>query len=133
MRSGQFVKQLNLKFHRAEYYDRLMAIRIDGNWEGWLKFFLKGIFEVSESATTIARAILYLREQHRELIGQEINNSGYGLRLLDLLFEKPIINISLVEDYLECSYGTANKTVKQIEKLGLLYEVTGGQRNRLYR
>lgn len=122
-----------LKFHRAEYYDRLMAVRTDGNWEGWLKFFLKGIFEVSESATTTARAILNLREQHRELIGKEINNSGYGLRLLDLLFEKPIINIPLVEEYLECSYGTANKTVKQLEKLKLLNEITGWQRNRLYR
>lgn len=122
-----------LKFHRAEYYDRLMAVRTDGNWEGWLKFFLKGIWEVSESATTTARSILTLREQHRELIGKQINNSGYGLRLLDLLFEKPMINIPLVEEYLECSYGTANKTVKQLEQLGLLNEITGWQRNRLYR
>ncbi|BAU64833.1 Fic family protein [Stanieria sp. NIES-3757] len=122
-----------LKFHRAEYYDRLMAVRTDGNWEGWLKFFLKGIWEVSESATTTARSILNLREQHRELIGKQINNSGYGLRLLDLLFEKPMINIPLVEEYLQCSYGTANKTVKQLEQLGLLNEITGWQRNRLYR
>lgn len=122
-----------LKFHRAEYYDRLMAVRTEGNWEGWLKFFLRGIFEVSESATSTARSILNLREQHRELIGREINNSGYGLRLLDLLFEKPIINIPLVEEYLECSYGTANKTVKQLEKLSLIREITGWQRNRLYR
>jgi Fic family protein len=122
-----------LKFHRAEYYDRLMAVRTEGNWEEWLKFFLRGIFEVSESATSTARSILNLREQHRELIGKEINNSGYGLRLLDLLFEKPIINIPLVEEYLECSYGTANKTVKQLEKLGLIQEITGWQRNRLYR
>jgi Fic family protein len=61
-----------LKLHRAEYYDRLMAVRTEGNWEGWLKFFLKGIFEVSESATITARAILNLREKHRELIGKEI-------------------------------------------------------------
>lgn len=122
-----------LKFHRAEYYDRLMAVRTEGNWEGWLKFFLKGIFEVSESATTTARSILNLREHNRELIGREMANSGYGLRLLDLLFEKPIINIPLVQEYLECSYGTANKTVKQLEELELLNEITGGQRNRLYR
>ena len=122
-----------LKFHRAEYYDRLMAVRTEGNWEGWLKFFLKGIFEVSESATTTARSILNLREQNRELIGRETTTSGYGLRLLDLLFEKPIINIPLVQEYLECSYGTANKTVKQLEQLTLLNEITGGQRNRLYR
>ena len=47
---------LYLRAHRAEYYDRLMAIRLDGNWEGWLKFFLKGVFEVSQSATETAQA-----------------------------------------------------------------------------
>jgi Fic family protein len=53
--------------------------------------------------------------------------------LLDLFFEKPIINIPLVEEYLQCSYETANKTVKQLETLDLLNEITGWQRNRLYR
>jgi Fic family protein len=49
---------LYLKAHRAEYYDRLMAIRNDGNWEGWLKFFLRGVAETSPSATRTAREIL---------------------------------------------------------------------------
>lgn len=49
-----------LKAHRAQYYDRLMAIRHDGDWEGWLKFFLRGVYEVSQAATATARAILNL-------------------------------------------------------------------------
>src|SRR5438445_150757 len=63
-----------LKFHRAEYYDRLMAIRNDGHWKTWLKFFLKGVGEVSRSATETDRRILELRQKHITLIrNQEVN------------------------------------------------------------
>jgi Fic family protein len=122
-----------LKAHRIEYYDRLMAIRTDGDWEGWLKFFLRGIYEVSQSATATARSILNLRETHREIIGQKISSSNYGLRLLDLLFQQPIVTVRLVEEHLQCAYVTASKTVDQFVELGLLKEITGWQRNRLYR
>ena len=57
-----------LKGRRSEYYDRLDAVRRDGDWEGWLKFFLRGVYQVSESATSTARAILNLREQHRQAV-----------------------------------------------------------------
>ncbi len=110
-----------------------MAIRTDGNWEGWLKFFLKGVSQVSQSATKTALSILDLRENHRQLIGQETTGSNYGLLLLDLLFRQPIVNIRLIEEELKCSYGTANKVVDQFVKLKLLKEITGNQRNRLYR
>lgn len=122
-----------LKAHRTEYYDRLTAIRTDGDWEGWLKFFLRGIYEVSQSATTTARSILELREEHRLAIGQQISGSNYSLRLLDLLFAQPIVNVRVVENYLQCTYVTASKIVEQFRDLGLLREITGWQRNRLYR
>ena len=54
-----------LKAHRAEYYDRLMAIRLSGDWEGWIKFFLRGVFQVSQAASDTARKILELRERYR--------------------------------------------------------------------
>ncbi len=122
-----------LKAHRMEYYDRLMAIRTDGDWEGWLKFFLRGILEVSQSATTTARSILELREAHREIISQKVFSSNYGLRLLDFLFQQPIVTVRLVEKNLQCAYVTANKTIEQFVELGFLKEITGWQRNRLYR
>jgi Fic family protein len=122
-----------LKAHRAEYYDRLTAIRHDGNWEGWLKFFLRGVFQVSQAATSTARAILDLREIHRQTIAQQMSGSTNGLLLLDHLFEQPLITIRLVERHLHCSYVTASKLVDQFVQLGLLRETTGGQRNRLYR
>ncbi len=121
-----------LKRHRSQYYDRLMAIREAGDWEGWLKFFLGGIAETADEAVETARAILNLREQHRGLL-QEKELGVSGLRLLDLLFEQPLVNVNAVESYLKVSFVTANKLVEQLQKLRLLKETTGGQRNRRYR
>lgn len=122
-----------LKAHRAEYYDRLTAIRHDGHWEQWLKFFLRGVFEVSQAATATARSILRLREEHRQVIGEGLVGSTNGLRLLDRLYEQPITTIRLVERHLGCAYVTASKLIDRFVELGLLREITGGQRNRLYR
>jgi Fic family protein len=122
-----------LKAHRAEYYDRLMAVRNDGNWEGWLSFFLRGIVEVSQAATATARAILTLREEHRQQIAAQMEGSTTGLRLLDQLFEQPLLTVRLVEEHLGCSYATAAKLVEAFVQLGLLRETTGWQRNRRFR
>jgi len=122
-----------LKAHRAEYFDRLMAIRNAGNWEGWLSFFLRGVAEVSQAATMTARAILTLREEHRQLIAARMDGSTAGLRLLDQLFEQPLLTVRLVEERLGCSYATAAKLVEAFVQLGLLRETTGWQRNRRFR
>ena len=122
-----------LKLNRTEYYDRLTAIRKDGNWEGWLKFFVEGVSQVSDSAAATARAIVDLRDQHRKKVSAKVANSAVGLRLLDFLYEKPLVTVRMVEQHLSCVYATANSLVRQFEKLGLLTETTGGQRNRRYR
>ncbi len=121
-----------LKQNRTEYYDRLMAIRMNGDWEGWLKFFLRGVAETAEMATATVRTIVDLRESHRAKI-QQAGISRNGLRLLDLLYESPIVSIPLVEERLAVSYGTADSLVAHLERQGLLQEITGAQRNRRYR
>ena len=121
-----------IKRHKAEYYDRLTAIREDGNWEGWLRFFLRGVAETAEEATTTAEAIVGLREEHREFL----QNEGLGLnglRLLDLLFRRPLVNVNLVKDRLDVAFRTANDLVDRLVALELLEEITGGQRNRVFR
>lgn len=122
-----------LQQNRLEYYDRLTAIRQQGDWEGWLKFFLRGVAEVSREATASARRILALREDHLRLIRDHDKiNSTYGLPLLDHLYEHPITTVRLVEGRLESSYATANKVVNQFIELGLLREMTGFERNRRF-
>jgi Fic family protein len=121
------------KAHRAQYYDRLMAVRNDADWEGWIKFFLRGVFEVSQGATETARAILDLREEHRAAIAAQISGSTNGLRLLDYLYQQPIISIGMAEEFLDCAYITAAKLIEVFQKLGILIETTGRSRNRRFR
>ena len=122
-----------LKANRAEYYDRLMAIRNDGNWESWLKFFLRGVEEVSTEAIATSRRIFALREEHREAINKNLGSgAAAGLRLLDYLYQQPIVSVRMVEQHLKSSFVTANKLVEQFVKLDILEETTGGQRNRRY-
>jgi Fic family protein len=121
-----------LKGRRGEYYDWLTAIRDHGDWEGWLRFFLRGVAETAEEATATAQRTIDLRERHRA----QLQSAGLGtnhLRLLDLLFQNPILNARLASDRLSISFDTAGRLVGQLERLGLLQEVTGGQRYRRYR
>ncbi len=122
-----------LKAHRAEYFDRLMAIRNQGDWESWLKFFLQGVYLTSHAATRRARAILGLLEQHRQTVNQYLPGRHNGLRLLDYLFEQPIISVRMAENHLGCAYATAGKLVEEFERLEIVRESTGQKRHRQYR
>jgi Fic family protein len=101
------------KAHRAQYYDRLMAVRNDGDWEGWLKFFLRGVYEVSQSATDTARAILELRERHRQTIAGGVAVGSNAAALLDHLFKQPLVSIRDAEAVMGCSYVTAARVVER--------------------
>jgi cell filamentation protein, protein adenylyltransferase len=123
-----------LKRHRSEYYDRLMAIRNNGDWEGWLKFFLRGVHEVSLQATDTSRAILDLRERHRQTIAEKLGGNSLGVQLLEYLFEQPLVTVRMAEKRLGCSFATANKLVDQFDRLGLLKKVSpAALRNRRFR
>jgi Fic family protein len=119
------------KLHRAEYYDRLMAVRLRGDWEGWLRFFLRGVAETAQQATDTAERIFELRERHRALALED--TGANGLRLLSMLFQRPLVNVNFVGRDLDVSFPTANRLVARFEELGLLREVTGQRRSRLFR
>ena len=120
-----------LKQHRSEYYDRLTAIRQRGDWEGWLKFFLRGVGTVSQEAAATAGEILDLRERHLALLKQE-RISTHGFSLLDELYQHPILNVKHVQSKLRIAVATANNLVQKFEYLGLLKETTGHGRNRRF-
>ncbi len=120
------------KRRRSEYYDRLQAVRDDGDWEGWLGFFLTGVKTVGASAVQTAASIQRMREEHRSLLAQTIKGSTTALALLDLLYEQPILQPSQAAEKLGCSYPTANKLLAHLTDLGLLAETTGQARNRVY-
>jgi Fic family protein len=121
-----------LKQHRASYYDRLMAVRVAGDGEGWLRFFLTGVAEVAREAEQTARRIVQLREDVR-LRAQDARMSASAFRLITHLFEQPIINVNAARDQLGISYVAANGLIKELSEVGILTETTGGNRNRIFR
>jgi Fic family protein len=87
------------KKNRSEYFDRLQAVRDAGQWEHWLKFFLRGIAEVAEEATMTARKIVQLREQHRKLVAHNLERSaGRALNLLESLYRQPVVTMSRISE-----------------------------------
>jgi Fic family protein len=122
------------KRHRAEYYDRLQAVRDAGDWEGWLEFFLRGVAEVSREATHTAAAILRMREDYRARITEQLGRAAAnGHRIMDRLFHHPIVTVARVRQWLDVTPAGANKLVARLERLGLLREITGYARNRRFR
>jgi Fic family protein len=121
----------HFKRRRADYYERLQAVRDEGDWEGWVRFFLQGVAEVSAQATDTARRILALHEQHRGLIQARMRTAN-ALRLLELLLKHPVISITEAASSLELTYGGVKRLMSELGKLGLLTEITGSERFRLY-
>ena len=121
------------KKNRAEYYDRLMAVRKNGDWENWIKFFLRGIAEVSDEATESARAILKIKEDAANaLYKKDGTNSNYQ-RLLNYLFEQPFIKRSDVEQYLDVSNPTAGSILEVFCQMNILVDCTPDKaRNKMY-
>lgn len=120
------------KQHRSEYYDKLQEVRDLGNWEDWLKFFLRGIWVVSDEAFSTVREILAMREQHRQLILSKVRSSANGLLLLEYLFQHPLVGVDDVTKLVHVTYPAANNLVADFVFYGLLRESTGKQRNRLF-
>ncbi|MFZ5453276.1 MAG: Fic family protein [Thermodesulfobacteriota bacterium] len=121
------------KKYKSEYNKRLQAIRDKGDWENWLKFFLRGVYEVAQEATNKARQIVNLREKHRALISQELGRGAVnGLALLEVLYSNPIISVETVSEITGLSFPNANRLVRDLCKIGVLDEITGRKRNRRF-
>lgn len=121
------------KQHRQEYYDQLQSVRDRGTWEDWMEFFLRGVIEVSKQATETARRILTLRENHRSTITEKFGRAaGNGHRVLEYLYEHPILSANEVRDLIGTTYPAANDLVAKFVSTGILLEITGQARNRKF-
>ena len=118
--------------HRLDYYDRLLAVSQHGEWENWLLFYFKGISSQSLDAITRIERLGKLRTAYRERLHTE-RAAARLLQTLDVLFERPILNIRQLEAALDVPYRTAQRYVERLEEIGILREVTGQARNRIYR
>jgi len=121
------------KRHRQAYYDHLQAVREAGTWEDWLAFFLRGIIEVSGQATETARRILSLREEHHRSITDSLGRAaGNGHRVLEHLYQHPIVSVNEVQRLIGTTYPAANDLSARLVNSGILRECTGKARNRRF-
>jgi Fic family protein len=121
---------LYLRANRLDYYDRLTAVRKSGDWEGWTRFFLRGVAETSREAVDVAKQIIAFREGAQRTA---TNLGANELKLLDFLFAHPLTDIQSAQRGIGVSYNTAAAAIARFEAAGLLKETTGGKRNRLFR
>ena len=122
------------KRYRTHYYDKLQNIRDLGDWEGWIKFFLTAVEEVSQEATRTARRIVNLRETHRHIITENFGRTAAnGLKVLERLFSQPIISVNDLASEPHVSFTAANQLMRRFIKHKILNETTGHARNRQFR
>jgi Fic family protein len=118
--------------HRLDYYDHLLAVSQHGAWENWLLFFLKAISSQSVDAITRIERLGQLRAAYQERLRNE-RAAARLLQTLDILFQRPILNTRQLEAALGVPYRTAQRYIEKLQEIGILREVTGRARNRLYR
>jgi Fic family protein len=123
---------LYFKTHRSDYYDHLQRVRLQGDWEGWLRFFLQGVFETAQQAVESARTVRDLFEQDRERIGRLGRIAGSCLQLHRRLQQKAIVNIPDSARELEINRTTISNCIRRLQELGIVREITGQRRNRLF-
>lgn len=121
------------KQHRSEYYEKLQRTRVSGDWEGWLKFFLRGVADVGRQATDTAREIVDLREKHRHIIMNEFGGTAANAnKLLEYLYSHPTVSVNGAKEILQVSFPNANSLVEKFCKNQILFEITGQARNRVF-
>jgi Fic family protein len=122
------------KRNRRAYYDRLQAVRDEGDWEGWVSFFLQGVVEVASDASATVSRVTTLRDETREQLTKEFGRrSGNALQVLDRLFTYPLISVRDAVEITGLSQPAANRLVNDLAGAGVLSESTGRKRDRLFR
>lgn len=123
---------LYFKTHRQTYYRLLQEVREAGTWETWLEFFLAGVEETANGAVETVNRLLQLFERDKTKIETLGRATANARRLHQALQSMPIMGIQQAVKALSLTPATVGKAVEHLENLGILREVTGKQRDRLY-
>ncbi|QCQ21852.1 Fic family protein [Desulfoglaeba alkanexedens] len=123
---------LYFKQHRAEYYRLLDLVRAEGDWEAWLDFFLEGVEQTATNAVQTAKRLLGLFQQDERSIQQSQRRASTTLRVFRVLCERPLVTVNQVRKRTGLSFPAAAKSLRMLEDLGIVREVTGQRRNRVF-
>lgn len=121
-----------LENHRNTYYSKIMKARTDNDIEGWISFFLTGIIQTAEKSVATFDKILQLEKSYEISIQQMKGRSAKALKLLNELYKKPIIDANGVISILEVTPASAYTLLTEMEKCGILKEITGSKRGKRY-
>ena len=119
------------KANRTEYYSKLTDVRHKGDWEGWIKFFLRGVSETASMATQTAKEIHFLHSKDRESL-KSVRSTQVLTNTFDLFCYFPIISLPQVALRLKIALPTAQRAIDKLNELGIVHETTGRQRYRRY-
>ncbi len=123
---------LYFKQHRDAYYDLLQRVRREGAWEAWLHFFLSGIIDTTEQATRTAQRILELFRADRARVEKLGRAASSALRLHHAFQERVIFSIPRAAKRLALSQPTVTAAIRHLAKLGIVREMTGRRRSKMY-
>ena len=123
---------LYFKQHRPEYYRLLDAVRRDGDWETWLEFFLDGVATTAQSAVTTAHRLLGLFRDDAARVQGLGRAAANALRVFDALRERPLSTLPALTEYTGASYPTVARAVEALQRLGIVSEITGRKRERVF-
>jgi Fic family protein len=123
---------LYFKTHRARYYELLQQVREKGDWEAWLVFFLEGVIETSEQGVASARRLIELFGRDREKISTLKRAAASALRVHSELQKAPLLSVPVAAKKLGISQPTIQKSLDHLVKLGIVREMTGKRRHRVY-
>lgn len=121
-----------LKRHQAEYYRRLGAVRTEGDWEGWVRFFLEAVIEAAAESERTVIDIASLINQDRKKLLASASMAQASYRLFELLPSMPRFTVDTARQALDTSFPTANTAIQTLAKLGIVLETTGQKKNRQY-
>lgn len=121
-----------LERNRTLYYDNLMAVRLKGDLSQWFKFFLVGVIETAKSSIQTFDGILQLQKKIESKIQSLGSRAGNAQKVMIYLYQRPVIQAQIVSKVTGLSSATGYKLLADLENLGILEEVTGAQRGKLY-
>ena len=121
-----------LATHKEEYYGALMQVRLSHNLKHWVLFFLNGIIATAQSSQSVFEQIIKLRKDCEAKNLSLGKRAKHGEQLLRYMYSNPVLNITKASESLSITHQAANSLVKDFVKLGILKEVTGSKRNRIF-
>jgi Fic family protein len=123
---------LHLKEHRATYYDHLEAVRRDGDWESWLKFFLDGVRRTADDAVRTAERLGALITADRERVRGNPRRGATLVRVLDAFAGRPILTLRALQEMTGMTFTTVGAAVRELDSMGIVREMTRKRRNRVF-